>query len=661
MNGDKGNNKRYGFILGMLFMICEKIAEFFTAGLIFRLFTSHSKVENAYEASATVGICRIIRKKTRKFFAWIKHAVARQFEGSMMIRLISSALVRLLNTSARVIGAFSMTWSAYAVLIAVIKRYVLLDTEGTSSSLLCGLIVFIASVPLLFSDRSVITLSSESPIISSVLTHVVGVPDETLRPGRSARSAQSSAVILGIGLGMLTYVIPPLWFLIGFASLVLISLVMIYPESGVVVSIAAAPLLGVTSMPSIALAGLVLLTAFAYLIKVIRGKRVFKFGITELAVYAFMAAVLLGGFAPGESNTLENALLSFSLMLIFPLAVNLMKYKHWIKTCAIAFAVPAAFVAFFGIAQYALGMAPYGWIDEELFSGIASRSTSVFNNPNILGAYLVMIFPLSLMFTLPKYSSRVRALGGLVSAFIAVCTVFTFSRSAWIALVFGGILFVTLIDPKGILWTVPVAGVVALGAIIFPETIGARILNFATLADSANSYRVSVWNSSWDMFFNVIGGGVGMGEEAFKTAYVNFAETGTHSVMHSHSLLLQIGIQLGIVGVLLFAVAVISVSGKCATSVMGKSSDKELSAIVKASVSGAMALLAAGIFDYTWYNFRIMFIFWALLGLACAAVNIGEREHERIAVADYDEMSAYMTVAIPRASENNKKREGNEK
>lgn len=646
MNGDEKSVKKRGIILGLLGGIGSKIAETFTNGTVYKLFTSHQRAERAFQASAIVVLLRKFARIIGKPIGKLRTAIAKQFEQSMILRIFSMLYRELLNTSSRVLGAFSLTWSVYAVLIAMIKRYVMLEEGSTATSLLCGGVVFLASFPLIFSDKQIITLFAESPIFSSFLKHVVGVPEEALRPSKTVRSTQSYAVILGILLGTLTYIIPPLYMIVGSFALIVISLVLAYPECGVVISIAAAPLLGFLSFPSISLAVLVLITAFAYTVKVIRGKRVFAVGLSEFAVCAFISAVLLGGFTPGNANTLETALLTVALMLIFPLTVNLMKYKHWIKTCVIAFAVPTAIVAFIGIFQYMLGFAPYGWIDESLFTGITSRTTSVFGNPNVLGVFLVMLFPMVLTYTLRGNDSRVRILGMIVSIVIIVCTVLTYSRSAWLALAAGGILFATLISPNGILWLFPTVAATALAAFAFPKTVGARIFNFITLADSANSYRVSVWNSSWNMFLGVIGGGVGMGEEAFKTGYLNFAESGTESVMHSHSLYLQIGIQLGLVGLVLFLFALTSISAKCATTLRGGKLDRELSVTVKACLSGAAALLVAGVFDYTWYNFRIMFIFWALLGLACASANIGERESRTIYIPDDDERSAFVTVAI---------------
>ncbi len=433
---------------------------------------------------------------------------------------------------------------------------------------------------------------------------------------------------------------------IGAIAAISVALILAYPEGGVVISIAIAPLLGLAPAPSRTLAFTVLLTAISYIIKVIRGKRVFRFQITELTVYGFILTVFLGGFAPGVSNTFEHAILCCSLMLIFPLAVNLMRYKRWIKICGVAFIAPSAVVAFVGIAQYCLGLAPYGWIDEVLFGGITSRAVSVFNNPNILGVYMAMMLPFALRLTLPKKNAKLRILGGIASVFIIVCTVFTFSRSAWIALAAGGLLFAVMISPKGFLWILPAAGVTALAALIFPDSVGARLINFITLSDSANSYRLSVWNSSWDMLSQIFAGGIGMGEEAFKTAYINFASAGTQYAMHSHSLYMQIAIQLGLVGLVLFFILLFSVSKKCFSSITLHLSDKELTSSVKAALSGAAALLIAGVFDYTWYNYRVFFIFWALLGFACAASNLNDAIGDEITEMTNDDCSSYISVAI---------------
>ena len=647
----KRDNKtgRVGILLGLLFALCDAVASVFFSGWLYKLFTSHNAARERFDSSATVTIYRKISRSSRKFFGGVRKWLSRQFERSIVLTAFSSLAKKLLCLPGRVIGAFSITWSAYVLLISFVKMFVLLDSTASWANIICGAVVFLASIPLMLADKSIVTLCAESPLAYRVLTAVFGVPAESLKRVDALFIGQSGAVILGIILGLLTYVIPPVYMVLSAFAVITVALVMSYPEGGVVISIAIAPLLGVISAPSITLASIVLLTAFAYFIKVVRGKRVFKFGITEFAFLGFALAMMLGGFAPGEANTLENALLSVALMLIFLMTVNLMKYKRWIKTCVLAFIIPAGIVAFIGIVQYSLGMAPAGWIDQTLFDGITSRAVSIFNNPNILGLYLSVSFPMLLLSFYHK-SPKIKLLGGIAATFVIVCVAFTYSRSAWLALLCGGIAFAVMASPRGILWLIPSAGMGALAYIVFPDSIGARLANFATLADSANSYRMAVWNSSWNMLPELLFGGIGLGEEAFKTAYINYAAAGTQSAMHSHNLYMQIVIQLGLVGLFLFFIVLFVVTRKCFTATV-TSSGKDITLASRAALAGAVALLAAGFFDYTWYNFRVFFIFWALLGLACAATNLHENEKCEDIISECDENSYSLTVRIPKSKD----------
>jgi hypothetical protein len=50
---------------------------------------------------------------------------------------------------------------------------------------------------------------------------------------------------------------------------------------------------------------------------------------------------------------------------------------------------------------------------------------------------------------------------------------------------------------------------------------------------------------------------------------------------------------------------------------------------VLGGVAGVTALLIMGLFDDVFYNYRIFFMFWAVMGLVSAQLRIGERRTER--------------------------------
>ncbi len=648
---DEKKRKKHGVFLGILFILCNAIADYFASGVLFRIFTSNKKAEHNFDTCATVTLFKRLKSKIRPVVEYINKSISRQFEKSLVLKLFYKISGRLFRIPGKTLGAFTITWSIYAIIISAFKRFILLINVDIYVDILCGAIVLLASIPLIFTEKSVSTLCSESKVMFFVLTKVFGVPPETMRTNGKITTAQSVAVILGILFGLLTYLIAPLNMVLCVLALILFALILAYPEGGVVISIGVAPFLGLSFAPSRILAAIVLFTAVSYTFKIIRGKRVHRFGVTDFAFFAFWVAVLLAGAAPSDSNTFEHAMLCCALMLIFPLTVNLMKYRRWTKICAGAFIVPSVIVAFIGIAQYSLGFAPTGWMDESLFGGISSRAVSLFNNPNILAVYLTMVFPFALTLTLKHNLAKMRILGCIISAFLAVCTVFTYSRSAWIALVAGGILFAVMISPKGILWILPAAASVVGATALFPDTVGARIKNFLTMADSANNYRVSIWNSSWQLLSDVFAGGIGMGEEAFKTAYIGYATGGTQYAMHAHSLYMQIVIQLGLIGLVLFVIFLFNAARKCCSSLVVNRSDAFLSSSTKAAMAGASALLISGMFDYTWYNYRVFFMFWALLGFACAAANLNDRSGSEIYLGAEEESLASITIPIRKRSQ----------
>lgn len=646
----KNDRKSQGIVLGLLYALCDKVFAVFRSGKICGFLTSHKSDKDALESSALYRGFRLTSNKCRKTDEAIKKFIARQFERSFLIKCFSTALIRLVSISGRVFGAFGLTWGAYVVLIDLIKRYALNYLNENSTNLIVGAVAFIASLPLLFSEKSIYSLAKDSCFISALLYKVFGIPDESIKPSEKKNPGQSVAVILGILLGLATYFISPLDIILVVTSIIVLLLVLSYPEGGVLISIAISPLLGLIEKSSIVLAAFVLITVFSYFLKVLRGKRVFKVGITGMSVYAFLLVILVSGFTPGDADTLQNALLCCSLMLIFPLIVNLMTHKRWINACFIAFVFPSAIVAFVGIAQYAFGLSPSGWIDFSLFPSITQRTVSIFNNPNILGVYLSAMFPMSLMLTTSRFDRKIRILGLISSSYIVIATIFTYSRSAWIALFVGALFFLVSLSPRGILSLIPIALGTVVIAFAFPDTFGVRLINLFSVSDSANSYRMDIWNSSWSLISDTFLYGIGWGEEAFKTAYVNYSTSGAQYAMHSHSLYMQIAIQTGLVGLVVFGFTVLTIMRKCFSVSLSQKSNQSLSVNSLASISGAVAIMVAGIFDYTWYNFRVFFVFWALLAFACAASNINKIDDDLL-IAEEDSNYSFITVSIPSASD----------
>lgn len=615
-----------GIVVGSLLSWCEKLAGCFSRGAVCETMTDDSRMEEQLDSSivSTAVIDRVTRN--RGVVRRIRHAVAHQFEGSLLMGVFGAFVSFLLTISARVYGSFFVTYGAYVSLIYLIKMFIIKSTVPFSV-LVCGLTVTLAATPLLFSSKSLAQLLNESGASKALLTKVFGIPIEKLNVGRSHGGVQSIAVILGIACGMITYFISPFYILFLTVIPAAATLILAYPEGGVVILVAIAPFMGLMPAPSITLGGFTLVTCLGFGIKFVRGKRTLTMGFADVCVFFLWLALLLSGFSPAP-YALRTAALTVGLMVVYFLAVNLIREKHWLELCFFAMIFSAAVTAAVGIAAYFFESVSGGWIDRELFPRITARATSTFDNPNVLAVYLIMAFPLALSVLFTRKRKEVKLASGISAVLIFLCVILTWSRGAWIGMLCGAFLMLVAVNAKNVAMIIPLAGGAALAGVIFPDTFGKRLVNIFTLTDSANYYRMRTWNGVWEMLRECWISGIGAGELAFREIYINYAYPGIEAAPHAHSLFLQIIAQCGIVGFILMTVAIWAVMRKGFTCVRSEGKHGDNSIVCLACISGMTALLVAGIFDYTWYNYRVFFVFWALAGLVVAASNISSKESE---------------------------------
>ena len=115
--------------------------------------------------------------------------------------------------------------------------------------------------------------------------------------------------------------------------------------------------------------------------------------------------------------------------------------------------------------------------------------------------------------------------------------------------------------------------------------------------------------------------GIGVGEAAFEEVYANYRLQGI-AAPHSHHLYLQLLVEIGVFGLLLF-LTVLFFFAQSSFSHIGKTENKSARLLGAAALSGIAAALTQGFTDYIWYNYRVYFIFWAVIGIAAAFRRCG--------------------------------------
>ena len=338
-----------------------------------------------------------------------------------------------------------------------------------------------------------------------------------------------------------------------------------------------------------------------------------------LYALAYLAAGVLS-VDPGSSLPV-SALLCASILFAF-LLENAVETREQLELLIRLMVYAATLVALYGIFQYFFrtGYQSAAWVDSDMFSSITFRVTSTFQNPNMLGQYLLLMIPLGGACLLGARERDQRLLYLFCCGAMTVCILLTFARGAWLGLLAAGVVFLLLLAPRFILLA-PVALVVL--ALVLPDTVIGRFTSIGDLTDNSTSYRLSIWIGSVDMLKDYWLCGIGPGTEAFNLVYPLYS-LGTADAQHSHSLYLQTLCDGGIFTFLAFLATVVSLARTLCVGLTRKL-DWQMKLWLAAILSGLAGFLVQGATDYSFYNYRVALVFWAFVGTGIAAGRLARK------------------------------------
>jgi len=523
--------------------------------------------------------------------------------GWILKRIETSFFLDLARTFMNNVFALNSKFLGCIILGAMLVKVVL----NFSISVLC---VGIFGVLLLLVDYNITDFFDSSKVTGFCLKTAgfdVKISDCYKKDYIGTKKALITALLIGVIAGVL----PPILAALLIIGLTGLTAVMSYPIVGVFGAIVAAPF-----VPTMVLAGVCLLTTMSFFVKAIITPdfRWRKDGIGIGLFLTILFASSLFSFSPVKS------LMVWAMYLVFAgfffVMINTIRTKEQVYAIIRVFVIAGALVAVYGILQYVLGWnTSNAWIDEEMFEEATMRAYSTMENPNVLGEYLLLLIPLAAIFVLKKGSSALERvayagvflLGGL-------CMIFTQSRGCWLGLILAAAVFVTFYNGK--LWALAPLVLLALPFVI-PETMIERMMSVGDLEDSSTSYRVFIWKGTFRMLRDFWIGGIGMGEGAFRMVYPVYSYIGIIAP-HAHNTFLQLVVEGGVGTLIIFLGMMIAFLRK--VSYTFKASDKgSIDSVTALAIeSGVCGFLLQSMFDYTFYNYRMMAMFFMILALGVA-------------------------------------------
>ena len=400
-------------------------------------------------------------------------------------------------------------------------------------------------------------------------------------------------------------------------------LVLFCPAAGVFAAVFAAPI-----VPTMLLALVCLWTGFSLVLHSLCDKdfhwRFEGVGFTILLFLAVLFISSLLSFAP--LGSLKVWAMYFVFALFYFVIINTIKTKNQFYSLLRVFVISGAFVALYGVMQYVFGWTTSNaWIDETMFENETMRVYSTLANPNVLGEFLLLVLPVAAVFAIKdkcKYLSKWAyiAMFGL----LGLCLVLTQSRGCWIGFMLSVVVFVTFYEGR---WWSCIPIFVLLLPIFLPDTVIDRFASVGNMEDSSTSYRVYIWMATIGMMKHYWLGGIGMGEAAFGEVYPFFMYN-TIIAPHSHNTFLQLLVESGISGLGVFIAMQVVFMVKMHTLYRMDYKKNRDSTTALALACGVIAFLAQSMFDYTFYNYRVMAIFFMVMafGIALKYIKSGEEE-----------------------------------
>ncbi len=248
------------------------------------------------------------------------------------------------------------------------------------------------------------------------------------------------------------------------------------------------------------------------------------------------------------------------------------------------------------------------------------------SNPNLFGGYLVAAVPFLWLYTALNFVEKhnKRFFVSLIFSILSIPTIFmTGCRGAYIALFF--MIITILIAAYNICKThytkvydfvkkymhiIMIMGIsVCCAVLICVPKISHRILSiFAMRNDSSTSFRMNVYQASWQMFQDNVILGIGCGNKVFREIYGLYMRSG-FDALSAYSIYLETAVESGIFALICYLLFIIFLIKK-GIKTFFESDNIKTKLYLTAGITSIVGVLSHGFVDTVYFRPQVQLIFW---------------------------------------------------
>lgn len=344
-----------------------------------------------------------------------------------------------------------------------------------------------------------------------------------------------------------------------------------------------------------------------------------------LAFYLVAHLVLFVFTADEVSVNITGLRASAQYILLFFAVISLIRDRKDLLLMYRVMVLIAFAIALHGVWQFVVGVEiPAHWTDQAEQS-VRTRVFSIFSNPNIMGAYMIMFAPMAIGMA---YSSQ--AVTGKVFYWIAGLTMcgaclFTMSRGAWMALAIAAVLFSLIVDRK--LFGLLLAAGVAACALPFVRSRIGYLFTDAFQLSNRTGGRALRWEKAFEYLDFERAWTLGLGHGIYGGAVAVQNQIRSYEYMYVDNYYVKTLAENGIVGLscLLTALAGLLYHGGKTIARTGKTPYKPLCAGILAAMVG---VLIQSFFESLWEEPYLMALFFIMAAMMICAGLLHQEEKQ---------------------------------
>lgn len=639
-NKKKKRYGKYAGLLGFLFMISDFLTRFFRKGFLGFIFAdSYVKINEKWKNGF---FYRFLRGKNKK--AHSHSPLVNYYENSFINSRIGNFSNNLIHSRVSIWGArfafFSFAMAVVAglnIYLVILDKGITLGTYLTSpdkylNDLVVAGGIFLVSINLTLSKKEVGEAILTHKWTRFIVTDVLNLNANIFERGeKSTDNSYIASMLSMFGIGLLTFFIQPT-IMINIALLfATLAFIMSFPEIGILMVLICMPFVSVFEHPNTFILSLIIFTIAGFVSKFIRGKRVLKFEFIDILLILIGTLLMFGGvFSVGELSSLKMAEIYLAFLFMYFLIVNMYIRKPGIYRGIKTMVICGFIVAIIGLAckMIEIGVFKFEFLSWVPILFVLKEANEMIIGASEMGVYLVMIYPLALGQMLVTKNKFIKCLYLFAIGVIVVSTMIAGDIMVRWGIIIATILFMLIYNFKSI-WLVLGAGVSSIVTmLVLPENIATVVKSFFVISNTDIEMKKTIWGRTWEMIAENLYTGIGVGQESFVSAF--YKNTYKYSVLtvDSHNIFMQVFVELGIVGFLLFVLILFTFAQKCFANTKKRNKRSRSKTMICAGYASVFSACLMGMNSYIWSNYRAFLTFWIVFALTVALTKVNDKEDE---------------------------------